>query len=143
MPTSSKKTAKKSPAKAAAKKAAPKAPAKARVRKPVIKKNSAPVVAPVSPLGKTGPFYVEVEMNGKIAKGRTSDIAAAVQSLAPDRINTKVSMRFSLYGKKKGKVVDKVFMIPMARRLFINKMSADILTKAVTMALGYDGKKAK
>lgn len=160
MATSPKKTSKKTapkkvaaksvkkvaPKKAAPKKAVKKAVKKVAAKKTTVKKNKAPIVVANDTLGDKGIFHVRVEMNDEVFEGKTDDISKAVQALQPDRLNTKVVMRFGIVGAKStkknpAKVVDKVLMIPMARRIFVNTMASDLFEKGVKMALGYNDEK--
>lgn len=134
-------TTKKAPAKkkVATKKAVKKAVKKAAGKKITIKKNDAPKVEPQIGLGEKGAIHMRVLFNDQEFEGNTDDIAATVRSMAPARINTKTIMQFSLAGVENGKVVEKVLMVMNARRIFSNDMSAMILAKGVTLALGYNG----
>lgn len=144
--------------KSASKKAAPKqvaakktAAKKVAKRAPRVNRNPKPApVEKLMELGDTGAFHVEAEFNDQVVSGRTDDIAESVMSLAPVRLNTKVVFKFSLATDEEVaaaaedtenatpyKVVDKVLMVPFARRLFTNKMTALVFAKGVKMALGF------
>ena len=101
--------------------------------------NPAPPAEPVvdeGPLKEEGRYHARIEMNDQVLEGYTDDIAGTVTALKPDRLNTKVSMAFRLAENMEGKVVTFIHMIPKARRLFSNTMSASILEKSVKMGLG-------
>lgn len=113
-----------------------------RGKKIQVNRVRAVVVPKKETLGKDGPIHMEVFFNDKHFEGNTDDIGAALLSIAPDKLNTKTILKFSLAGVKNGKVVERVLMIPMARRLFNNDVQGQLITKSIKMALGYNGETA-
>lgn len=109
-------------------------------RKTVVKRAKPVAKAPTS---KNGRYHYQIEMNGNKFSGRTNTIARTLQSHKPDHHSTKMVTRFSLKPmtkKSTAKVVEHVYMIPMARRLMSNTMAADLHEKRVKMGLGdYNG----
>jgi hypothetical protein len=80
---------------------------------------------------EVGVYEYEIVMNDQILEGRTNDIKALLLTLMPEKLNSKVVLRFSANGLATVQVLN----IPSAKLLFTNALRASLFEKRVEMAL--------
>lgn len=113
---------------------------KTAAKKVIVKKAATRAPAPKTNLiGTKGAFALEFRFNDLVLKGKTDSPAAAIQAIKPDVLKTAFVVKAKLTKKGAKKIADFVYMVPFARRMFVNAVAAGVFEKRVKMALGYDG----
>jgi hypothetical protein len=80
---------------------------------------------------KKAKYNVSVLINGKLFKTETSDIVESILELKPEKITNKIIITVSQGDKK----FEKMVFVQMAKRIFNNKLAADIFAKNAIKSL--------
>lgn len=76
-------------------------------------------------------YHVTITMNDQDYKASTDNLRDALLALNPPTIKTKVFFKV----EHKGKTVEKLLFVPQARRVFLNKLSAEFFAVNIIKTL--------